>query len=97
IEYQQVTPGLRQGHGIPNDVDGIMIREVAPSSPLYDEGVVPGDVITEVNGKPVDGIDDFESLISGAEAGSYLRLYVRRFDRRGQGDGVGFFAIVRVP
>jgi len=97
VEYQNVTPGYRQSHGLPDDLEGILIREVAPSSPLYDEGVTPGDLITEVNGRPIDGIQAFESAVGGVESGGYLRFYVRRFDPRGRGDGVGFFAIVRVP
>jgi hypothetical protein len=36
-------------------------------------------------------------VVSAAPSGSYLRFYVRRFDPRGRGDGVGFFAITRVP
>ncbi|MBZ0102655.1 MAG: Do family serine endopeptidase [Thermoanaerobaculia bacterium] len=97
LEYQEITPGLRQNHGLPADLEGIVIRQVAPSSPLYDEGVVPGDLISEVNGTPVGDARAFEQAVGAAPSGSYLRLYVRRFDPRGRGDGLGFFAIVRVP
>ncbi|MCM2270425.1 MAG: Do family serine endopeptidase [Thermoanaerobaculia bacterium] len=97
IDYQDLAPGLRQNLGVPAGVDGVVVREVAGSSPLYDEGVASGDVVTEVNGRPVADSAAFEREVGAAAPGSFLRLYVRRFDPRGRGDGVGFFAIVRVP
>jgi len=96
LEYQDLTPGLRGNHGIPASVDGIFVSDVAASSPLFEEGVRPGDIIAEVNGRPVAGVDAFEDLVKNAPAGSFLRLYLRRFDPRG-GRGGAFFAIVRVP
>jgi len=97
LDYQALTPQLRQSLGLPDSLRGVVIREVGASSPLYDEGVSPGDVVTEVNGEPVGGVEDFEAAVQAAASGSYIRLYVRRIDPRQGGDGVGFFAIVRVP
>ena len=96
IEYQDLTASLRKSRGIPDDLDGVWVSEVTPSSPLFEEGLREGDVITEVSGAAVDGAAGFESLVKGARAGSYLRLYVRRFDPRSERD-LAFFAIVRVP
>ncbi len=50
LEYQDLTPSLRKSHGVPDDLDGVLVADVAPSSPLFEEGVREGDVITEVNG-----------------------------------------------
>jgi serine protease Do len=95
LQYQSLTQGLRQSHGLPSSVEGIWISEVAPTSPLYDEGVRPGNVITEVNGQAVDDVEAFERIVEGARSGSYLRLYVLRMQRGG--DMQPFFAVVRVP
>lgn len=97
LDFQDVTPGLRQSHGLPGDIEGVVVLEVAASSPLYDEGVIAGDLITEVNGQSVADGDEFEKAVAGVESGAYLRLYVRRFDPRGRDTDRGFFAIVRVP
>jgi serine protease Do len=96
LEYQDLTPGLRGNHRIPQGVDGVFVTDVAPSSPLFEEGVRPGDLITEVNAQTVPDVASFEELVEGAPSGAFLRLYVRRFDPRG-GRGGAFFAIVRVP
>jgi serine protease Do len=98
LDYQSLTPMLRQNHGLPAEVRGVVVRQVAPSSPLFDEGLAAGDVVTEVNGRPVEDAESFEAVVSAAPSGSFLRLYVRRFAARGgRGEGVGFFAIARVP
>jgi serine protease Do len=96
LQYQDLTSTLRRGHGLPDALDGVWVNDVAPSSPLFEEGVREGDVITEVSGTAIRSASDFESVVKGAKAGSYLRLYVRRFDPRSPRD-LAFFAIVRVP
>lgn len=97
LRYQDLTPGLRNAHGIPEEVAGAWISDLQPSSPLYEEGVRPGDVITEVNGREVASVSEFEERVGAAKSGSFLRLYVQRFDARDGGRSARFFAIVRVP
>ena len=84
IRYQDLTPGLRSMHGLPEDLEGVWITELSPRSPLYDEGLRAGqviNVITEVNGQPVDSVEAFERIASEAPSGSRLRIYVQRFAR----------------
>ncbi len=60
------------------------ITEVSPRSPLYEEGVRAGEIIsliTEVNGVDVEDVEEFENLVRQAESGSRLRIYIRRFAR----------------
>ena len=84
LRYQNLTPGLRSSHGIPEDLAGVWITEISARSPLYDEGVRAGEVIniiTEVNGAPVTSVAEFEDLVRDSESGSRLRVYIRRFAR----------------
>ena len=95
MQYQDLTPGMREMHGLPESLEGVWITDLAASSPLVDEGMQPGDVIVEVNGEPVKDVDEFEAAIAEIEPGKFARLYVMRAGP----DGVGqpFFAVVRVP
>jgi serine protease Do len=95
IQYQGITDNLRSTHGLPDDVDGIIVTNVAPTSPLYEQFIRPGTIITEVNGQAVGSVADFEKLVKGARSGSYLRLYAMPFIRGQQGQP--FFAVVQVP
>jgi serine protease Do len=84
LRYQDITPGLRSSHGLPEDVAGVWITEISPRSPLYDEGVRSGqviNVITEVNGRSVSSVAEFEDLVRDAPSGTRLRFYLRRFGR----------------
>jgi serine protease Do len=98
LEYQDLTPALRQSLGLPATVEGVLVRDVTASSPLYDEGVAEGDLIVEVNGQPAANVKEFERLVGSAPSGSFLRLYLRRVNPQAQGSRqVNYFAIVRVP
>lgn len=99
IQYENLGDDVRTGHGLPNSVSGVVVTNVAPTSPLYDQRVRPGDVITEVNGQPVKSPADFERLVRGARSGSFLRLYVMRPvpQQAGGGKAQPYFAVVKVP
>ena len=96
LQYQDLTPALRRGHSIPADINGVWVDSVSPRSPLVEEDLREGDVISEINGRPVRSADDFERMVGEARSGAYLRLYVRRIDPR-DGRAAAFFATVRVP
>jgi serine protease Do len=96
INYQGLDAATRQNHGIPADVNGVWVTRVEPDSPLVDVGVQAGDVIAEVNGTKVTTVAEFEKAVGAAASGSYLRLYVQRFDPRSD-RAVSFFAPVKKP
>jgi serine protease Do len=96
IRYQELTPSLREDHGMPESARGVWLTRVEPDSPLYDAGVRTGDIIAEVNGRSVEDGDVFEQLIGDVPGGSYLRLYVQRYDPRSE-NWTSFFAPVRKP
>ncbi len=95
LRYQDLTPGIRSSHGMSDNATGVFVVDVLATSPLWDEGVRPGDLIAEVNGQAISGVSDFESVVNGTSSG-YLRLYIERYNPRG-GAMAAFFAIVPVP
>ena len=99
LQYENLTGDVRSGHGLPASVSGVVVTSVAPTSPLYDQRLRPGDVITEVNGQSVASSGDFERLVKGAKSGSFLRLYVLRPvpAQAGGGKAQPYFAVVKVP
>ncbi len=99
LQYDDLTSDMRQGHGLPNGIKGIIVTNVAPTSPLYDARVRPGDIITEVNGQTVASVSDFERVVKGTKSGSFLRMYVERPVPQQQGGGkpLPFWAVVKVP
>ena len=89
---------LRQMHGVPDDVDGVVVT-AASRRPARSTSRRCGRaaIITEVNGQEVDERRASSRRSSRApKSGSYLRLYVMHFARGGQ-RGQPFFAVVQVP
>jgi serine protease Do len=95
LQYQDLTGNLRNQHGVPEDINGVLVSNVAPTSPLYEQAVRPGSIITEVNGQEVKSVQEFEEVVKSAKPKSYLRFYVQNIGRNGQGQP--FFAVVQVP
>jgi serine protease Do len=96
LRFQELTPALRSSHGIPAGAHGVWVREVSPRSPLVDDRVQAGDVVSEVNSQPVGSVRELEAAIAEVPAGGYLRLYVQRFNPREERP-LQFFAFLRVP
>jgi serine protease Do len=97
IQYQDLSSSLRGAHGIPSDVSGIIVTSVTPTSPLYEQFVRPGTIISEINGQSFKSAADFERIVKSAKPGSYLRFYTLQPDPRGGRAPQSFFAVVQVP
>lgn len=78
VAVEELTPQLRQAYRVRDDVSGLVITRVSPMSPAGEDGLVPGDVITEANGAPMATQEDLERQIKDVEQGGYLRLYLYR-------------------
>jgi serine protease Do len=78
VAVEELTPRLRDVYHARDDVSGLVITRVSPMSPAGEEGLRPGDVITEANGAAVATAEELERQIKDVEQGGYLRLYVYR-------------------
>jgi serine protease Do len=96
LQYEDISQGVRSSYNLPSNASGVMITGVTATSPLYDQAVRPGNIISEVNGQQVHNVAEFERAVSAAKSKSYLRLYTLRFGRQGQALPP-FFAVVQVP
>ena len=79
ISVTNLTPDLRQRLNVGSGVSGVIVEDVQEDSPAADQGVAPGDIITEINGKKVSSVSDFRGELDHVRKGDYIRLYVRRF------------------
>ena len=96
IEYTDLSRDWRERLNIRrgSNIEGVLVLNVAPSSPLYEEGVGRYTIISEVNGNPVTSAREFERAVSGFSSGDFLRLYVQVPTQAGFASR---FAIVEVP
>ncbi|MGP8252292.1 MAG: trypsin-like peptidase domain-containing protein [Terracidiphilus sp.] len=83
VALNELTPDVRQQYNIPDRVKGAAIGNVRPGSAADDAGLAPGDVILEVNRKPVDGPESCVSAIHAVPSGKDILLLV--WSNGGQG------------
>jgi serine protease Do len=76
IAISDLTPDVRQQLQLGSDVQGVAVAQVQPGSPAEDAGLTSGDVILEVNRKPVTSADMFRNEVKGNPAGKDMLLRV---------------------
>jgi len=77
MTVQNLTPELAQRLGLESDEKGVVVVQVVPDSPAAQSGLQRGDLIKEINRKPVETLSDFNNLIQQSGKDSLL-LLVRR-------------------
>ena len=76
LAVDNLTPDLRSQLNIPSNVNGAAIQSVRPASPADEAGLAPGDVIVEVNRKPVENAEKFVNEVHSVPAGKDILLLV---------------------
>ena len=67
-----------QPHFTGGKPDGFKLTGVRPNSFFYDMGLKSGDVITGVDGKKIESVDDAFMLYQGLQSSSNLQLQIKR-------------------
>lgn len=88
IEAQDMTPQLAKSIGLPFR-QGMLIGTVIKNGPAAEAGLLPGDIVTAINGKPVEGTSQVMKTISRQNPGTLIEL-------NGFREAVPFIAQARV-
>jgi len=81
VTIQNLTPELAKRLGITND-HGALIRDVESGSPAERAGLRPGNVVVEINGKPVTDGRELQRAVSETSPGSAVTLTIIRDGRQ---------------
>jgi len=74
VETQNLTPDIAEQLQLQPGTHGVVVTSVDPASQAAAAGLQRGDVIQEVNHKPVSSIEDYRRAVSAAGKGSILLL-----------------------
>ena len=76
IAVDDLSSDVRQQLNVPAEVKGAAVEQVRPGSPADDAGLQPGDVVLEVNRKPVGSAEQFANDVRSNPAGKDILLLV---------------------
>jgi serine protease Do len=79
LAVQPLTPALAQQLGV-RATQGLVVQNVVEGSPAADAGFERGDVIVEVNKKPVKSVADLRETVAKQSKGSPMLFRVQRQD-----------------
>ena len=85
LSIAAITGQDREQYKIGKDIKGVLVAKVTPMSEAAEKGIMPGDVIVEVNQQPAKEPKDITDIIHKAETGgrsSVLLLISREDDVR---------------
>jgi serine protease Do len=77
ISVSPLTPDVLSQLKLPSSTKGVVVDSVDPASPAADAGIRQGDVIEEVNHRPVAGPGEFNSAMESAKGQPALILINR--------------------
>ncbi|HTG43527.1 MAG TPA: PDZ domain-containing protein, partial [Verrucomicrobiae bacterium] len=72
ITVDELNTAARQQFTIPNQVKGALVTDVEADSPGYNAGLRPGDVILEINRKPVKNAEEAVAMTEETKDDSVL-------------------------
>jgi serine protease Do len=77
IGIQAITPGLAAGLNLSTDW-GVIVSDVVPGSPADSAGLKVKDIITSIDGKPVESLPSIGTRLSMRTGGERIKLGVLR-------------------
>jgi serine protease Do len=79
LTVEQITPDIAEDLGLEHS-RGVVITAVAPDSPGDEAGLQPGDIIREINRKPIRDLSDYRKDMESAAQSKSLLFLVQRED-----------------
>jgi len=89
VTVAPLTPEWSSRLGAPKDVHGLVVEDVNPDGRAAEAGIQPGDIIEQINRKPVQTIEELRAALRGAADKPVLLLINRQ--------GNSSFVTVRSP
>jgi serine protease Do len=77
ITVQNLTPEIAQELGLKKS-QGVVVTKVETGSPADEAGLQEGDIIRQINRKPVKNADDFIEQTAKAKGQDNILLYIQR-------------------
>ncbi len=78
FEFQDLTPDIAEGLGLPREARGVVVPHVHAGFPAEKAGIEPNDVVVRFNGKPVTSANQLLNLVAQTPPDTKVTLTVLR-------------------
>jgi S1-C subfamily serine protease len=78
IQGGTITPEFAEAAGLPAGTQGVIIESIVPEGPADEAGLRSGDIITAMDGRTVETIEELRDSIQAGEDGQEVTLTVLR-------------------
>jgi serine protease Do len=78
VSLSELTPDLAQAFGMAPGSKGALIQQVMPRTPAQKAGLEPGDVVTSIDGKPIDSSSALSRAVALVAPGQSVKLGLLR-------------------
>jgi len=78
IVMGDLDPAVRQSEGLPESATGVLVRSVVPRSPAFLAGLLPGDLIVEVDDRSVNQSGQVSEMVRTHNIGENLKVKIKR-------------------
>jgi serine protease Do len=78
ISVHDLSPEIARRFGLPEDEEGVVVTRIEPGSLADDAGVQRGDVLLEINRRPVRNTKDFNRIAREIEKDESILLLINR-------------------
>jgi S1-C subfamily serine protease len=85
VQMTNLTPEIaKQNNDDPNavfivpEVNGVIVVKVLPNTPAAKSGIRRGDVITAIDGQPIEAAEQLQRLVESSRLGQSLKVEVQR-------------------
>ena len=80
MKVQNINEKIARYFGLGDNTDGVIVVSMDRDSPAFKAGIEPGDVITEINGRPVITEQDYYIAVFDNFVGDTINFKIRRDD-----------------
>jgi len=77
LKVQDITPEIAQSLKL-EDQDGVLVADVTAGEAAAEAGIRRGDIIAEINRKPVKSMEDYNMLTAELQSGSSVLFLIKR-------------------
>jgi serine protease Do len=78
LQVREIDPEIADRLGLDQDTKGVVVTGVDPDGKASAADIRQGDVIVEINRKPVESLEDYRSQIDKIEKGDTVQMLLRR-------------------